>query len=460
MGDKRKKTAPMFTDHQSYIDYCLKIAKKRLSDYESISEIEKDIDNINLYENIDSLGPPKNIFELDENELNAQDIDRAVHCILEGRLFTEHAAAGEATRLGLGTKYLINIANDLSAGKIAELISKERDSNYAEEEVVSAAGCRPETLLPISLGERHMIQFSFDIYKLAKENGWDPEQVLKKQKMLIILNEQSVECIVREFIGNRFFGFSRKNVMFMVQKAYHGINLGSGTFRYDPSTPRRLHNHGQMVLQQTMDDQIFRISDDGQWVYLKGDAFGTILLTMDDKISYNIEDLSFLSHSIDIPALAFALKMSDKGFKMLMEIVGNDPENPQKGGMAAYDPVLGKNIMIEGFQLNGMGDHEIKYLNKNFNHYLNPQKAWFELKNRGLNMPLAIESDGVYFQPVQGDINFIVKTGFFKRQNLSPIRAWKSPVTTPLAIKHMHRQDHQNGFMDYSEKVLRRMLRN
>lgn len=450
----------MFTDHESYIDFCLKIAEKRLSGYESISQIEKDVDNINLYENIDSLEPPKNIFELDENELNAQDIDRAVQCVLEGRLFTEHTAAGEATRLGLGTKYLINIANDLPAGKIAELISNERDSNYAAEEVVSAAGCRPETLLPISLGERHMIQFSFGIYKLAKENGCDPEQVLKRQKMLVILNAQAAECIVQEFIENRFFGFSRQNVMFLVQRAYHGIKLEGGMFHYDPSTPRRLHNHGQMALQQTMDDQIFKISDDGQRTCLKGDAFGAILLAMDNKISYNIEDMSFLTNSMDIPALAFALKMSDNGFKMLMEIVSNDPDNPQKGGMAAHDPVLGKNVMIEGFQLGGMENSEIKYLNKNFNHYLNPYKAWSGLKNRGLDMPVVVKGDALYFKPVQGDINFIVKTGLFKRKNLNPIRAWKSPATIPLAIKSMHQQDHQKGFIEYSEKVLQRMLRN
>ena len=139
---------------------------------------------------------------------------------------------------------------------------------------------------------------------------------------------------------------------------------------------------------------------------------------------------------------------------MLMEIVSNNPENAQKGGMAAFDKVLGRNVMIEGFQLKGIKNSEIKYLNKNFNHYPHPYESWDMLKKNGLNMPPVIKGKYIYFQPVQGDINFIVKTEFFRRKTIKPIKAWKSPATTPLAIKCFRMQDKQDGFKSFRKLIL------
>ncbi|MCJ7616484.1 MAG: hypothetical protein MUO43_08115, partial [Desulfobacterales bacterium] len=115
---------------------------------------------------------------------------------------------------------------------------------------------------------------------------------------------------------------------------------------------------------------------------------------------------------------------------------------------------LGKNVMIESFQLKGIKNHEIKYLNKNFNHYPRPYDSWLMLKKHGLNMPIAVKDVAIYFQPVQGDINFLVKTEFFKRKELKPIKSWKSPATTPQAIKYMHMQDQQKGFKRYTEAII------
>ncbi len=106
-----------------------------------------------------------------------------------------------------------------------------------------------------------------------------------------------------------------------------------------------------------------------------------------------------------------------------MEVVGNDPENPQKGGMAAFDSLSGKDVMIEAFQLKGIENHEIKYLNKNFNHFPKPYESWSILKEHGLNMHVSVKNDYIYFQPVQGDINFLVSAEFFKRKVLKPIKA-------------------------------------
>ena len=449
-----EKDLSLFYDHEDYIDYCLELAQAKLSSYDTISSIKNHEADINIYKNIDFLEEPKNISILDKNCLTDSDYIKAYKCILEGRLFSEHAAAGEATRLGLGAKYLINIARDLPVEKIAEIMIRERGSRVSLDEVLKKAGCYPEKLLPLSLGTRHMLQFSFDIYKLAKTYGYDPKQVLLKQKMLVVLNEATIDKIIMEFMINNFFGFKRENVLFMAQKKYHGINLMDGEFVYDKNAPERLHNHGQMVMQQTMDDQIFRVDKKGCRTYLASWEFGETLKEMDDKISYNIEDMGYLTGSIDYDSLAFALKRGEDGCRMIMEVVTNDPENPQKGGMAAFDSLLGRNVMIEAFQLKGIKDHEIKYLNKNFNHYPEPYESWSILKEHGLNMHVSVKNGSIYFQPVQGDINFLVSAEFFRRKVLQPIKAWKSPATTPLAIKNMRMQDMQKGFKEYAESVL------
>lgn len=442
------------TSHEEYMAFCLEIAGEKTAGYDSILEVEKNENRINVYPNIDQLGEPRDISVIDEI-LTDEDRLCAKKCILEGRLFSEHAAAGEATRLGLGTKYLINIPRDLTLSQIARMISEDTGKPVSPAEVRKKAGCTPEQLLPLSLGTRHMLQFAYDIHKLAEEFGLDPQVVLSRQKMLIVLNESTAETIIREMKENNLFGFSRANVLFMIQKAYPGIDMHEGTPVFDRKSPRRLHNHGQILLQQTMHDQIFVISENGGREIKKSYEYGDIIENMTDKVTYNIENLRYLTGSIDYDALAFSLRKGREGYRMVMEIVGNDPEAPQKGGMAAYDPVLGRNVMIEGFQLRGIKNHEIRYLNKNFNHYPNPLESWTALKENGINMPVTVKDGRLYFQPVQGDVNFLVETAFFSRKTLNPIRAWKSPLNTPLAMRYMHSQDCQPGFRAFARSIVK-----
>jgi len=435
--------------HNDYIALCLELVKAKTAGYASISEIQENLDRINEYPNINRLKVPKGIHVYDESSLTPSDRSKATRCIIEGELFAEHMAAGEATRLGLGTKYLINVAGDLDPAGIAAIMSGENGNPVSENDVLIAAGCMPRDLLSISLGVRHMLQYSFDIYNLSMEFGADPCEVLSRQKMLIVINEGSAGKIIQNFQDRHFFGFSQKNVLFMIQEAYHGIAIENDRYRYATESSRRLHNHGQIVLQQTMDHQIFRVNRKDERSYLSADDFEDLLSSMEDKIVYNIEDFGFLTGSIDLGVLALALEKGKQGFRMLMEIVANDPDYPQKGGMAAFDSNLEKNVMIESFQLRGIENSAIKFLNKNFNHYPQPLESFQSVREQGLNMPLAVKDNHLYFQPVQGDINFLVRTEFFQRKHLKPILAWKSAGNIPLAIREMKRQDEQPGFSGY-----------
>jgi hypothetical protein len=444
------------TNNDEYKNSTIELLNKKYSNYESIYEIEKQIPEINSYINLDKIQEPKDIFTFDEEKITKEEIILAKQNILEGSIFFEHTAAGEATRLGLGTKYLINISKSLTLDKIKEMIELELDKTITTQELLEQSTCLPNELLSLSLGSRHMIQLAFDIYKLSKEENKDPRVVLAKQKMLIILNEKTYEQILDEFVNNKFYGFDPSNIFFMVQKSFYGISKDDDGFYYDKTSEKRLHNHGQMVMQETLDDEIFYLDEeyDFEKRFLTSNEFGEILKKCNDKISYNIEDIGYLTNSIDYQSLAIALKLKEQGYNMIMEIVANNPIKPQKGGMAAFDPILNRNVMIESFQLEGIKNEDIKYLNKNFNHYPNPYIAWKKLKDEALPMPICIKHNHIYFQPVQGDINFRVNTQFVRRKILKPIENWKSPATTPATIAYMKKQDLQSGFKDFIREFL------
>jgi len=349
----------------------------------------------------------------------------------------------------MGSKYLFNLPAAFTLSKVASQVSREMGKAVGPEEIIALTGCSPEDLLPLHLGMRHMVQFSFDIRRLAIRRGYDPQEVLGRQHLLVVINETTADTIIQEFIDSKFFGFNQKKVLFMIQKSYFGINVVRGHLYYDGNSQERLHNQGQMVMQQTEDNEIFSVEANGRRQVLTSEVFAELLRTMEDKVSYNIEDLGFLTGAIDIPALALALMKAEEGYDMLMEIVDNDPKTPQRGGMAAYDPVLGRNVMVASIQLNGIENCDIQYLDRNCNHYPNPHNAWSQLKKSGLNIPVAVKGRHLYGQAEHGDINFLVKTEFFTRKEVKLIQALESEANLPLAMRHMRLQDLQDGFRDY-----------
>jgi len=352
----------------------------------------------------------------------------------------EHTCAGEATRLGLGTKFLINPRLDLSGEVMQRLTGQE------------TWPVDPMSLHSMSLGRRHMLQLAWDLTNLAKDNGRDPERVLKNQHLLIIVNEALVTSVELDFHEARFYGFDPAKVLFMVQKSFHGLNLGPDGWFYDTSSPPRLHNHGQMLLQTTMDGQVYR-NEQGKKERLPWHTFRSLLEGFDDKISFNIEDLDYLKQSLDITGLAAALKLGASGARMVMEVVTNNPDNPQKGGACFWDPKLERNVMIESFQLGDIDNADIIYLNKNINHYPQPAVALSAARERGLSMPVAVKGGFVYFQPVQGDLNFLLPTAFVRRSQLTPIHSWKSGANTIPALQAMAAQEKRPGFLAWASEL-------
>ena len=458
----------------------------------AMRDIKKAQLELNAYENFAYLDPAreKQIVVLDDDKIGTSKAEKS---ILEGKFFWEHAAAGEATRLGLGTKYLLELGKyslEEIAVHIREEAFQELEKNgvkgkelakekkkikkeITRKKILDISGDDPKKLLTISLGNRHMLQMAYDVCRIAKENKKNPKAVLAKQSALIILNEQTAEEILDEFRNFNFFGLNPRKVFFMVQRSFHGMYIKQGCLFYDQTTEKnkRLHNHGQMVMQKAHDNVIFRIDPKniGQKTYLRSEEFEKILSEHDDLLSYNVEDLGYLTCAVDLPSLALALNLGKKRYNMVMEIVAQNSLKPQKGGSCFFDRKLKRLVMVETNHLKNIKNADIKHLNKNFNHYPNPVEAYRAIKKHGLPISFEVKGgfnqsgdpeDYLYACPVQGDTNFLVKTAYIMRKNLKPIYNWKSPATTPLAVRAMFEQEAQEGFREFIRDIKKGKYRN
>jgi hypothetical protein len=440
----------------NYLASCVALAQEKLSPFGSLAEIAAREREINRYPRLDHLEEPHLIQLLEEDAPRPARL--AVDAVARGEVLFEHAAAGEGTRLFLGPKYFLNVARDLGPETIAHLMSADAGEVVSLETVAGQLEGPPGDLLPLSLGTRHMLQLAFELERLARELGESPGEMLARQHLLVVLSEEMAAGIEKEFYQWRFYGFHPTRVYFMVQESFHGLGLNAGRFFFDAASPRRLHNHGQMVMQQAMDLQLFTLPVIHTWerIYHSREAVGDWLQGFVNKISYNIEDLDYLTGALDFNSLGLVLELGEKGFRMVMEVVANNPLKPQKGGMLAWDPTLARDVMIESFQLGDLPHRDITFLNRNFNHYPRPFESWRRVGDAGLPMPVAMKEGFLYYQPVQGDINFLVPTAFFRRREMPPIRNLKTPASLPLAINRMAAQDRQPGFREFAQRAWER----
>ena len=270
------------------------------------------------------------------------------------------------------------------------------------------------------------------------------------------MNEESRAAVLDCVRSLNFMGFNPQHFFFMVQPTFPALKIGPQGWDFDPNSPRRLHNHGQMALQKTMDNQIFCLTLNGNYRYLSRLEFQKYLGEVADLVSYNIEDIGYLTQALDYETLGVALHLGEQNYGMVMEIVPNNPNRPIKGGGCFFDAQLNREVVIEGFRLKSQKGFP-QFLNKNFNHYPHPDKVFNKLHCEGLFMPLAVKDGGLYFQPVQGDLNFLVKTAFMARRVSAPISCWKSSVDTPSALAAMQCQEQQSGFMKFAAENLVRV---
>ncbi|MDR1296295.1 MAG: hypothetical protein LBO05_02750 [Deltaproteobacteria bacterium] len=405
-----------------YLETCLEQAGEKLAGYQCPAEVAEALEDINAYPGLAGLGPPQSLRLLSDSPDGQADMGR--RAVLEGRVLWEHAAAGEATRMGLGPKFF-----------------------YLPEQLAALAGADAPDILPVRLGLRHLGQLLLEIRRLADESGFDPDGVLARQTFLLVGSESSVGRM--SSMAARAFAriVPLRNLLFMGQTFFPGLDRKpGGGWHFDPASPKKLHNHGHMVMQKIMDEQVFRLDSHGHRVFLSRAEFFSRLAEFENLISSNIEDLDYLTGALDLSALGLASRLGHAGFGMLMEIARNNLARPVKGGLCALDPALGRDVVVESFRLRDIQPRDMRFINRNNNHYPRPAVVMRRLQEEGLFMPVTVSENKVYFCPVQGDLNFLVKTAFFTRGETIQINSLKTQGDVRAALKAMAAQDASPDF--------------
>lgn len=429
--------------------------------------IINDLHSINQYPNIDSLtyAPEKGqIIEIPSISVTRERA-RLAETVEAGIGFARHDAAGFGTRLGLGPKYFLTPEILIDAVKTSgkpEIISKLK---------ALSRKLKLDTLLSISLGDRHMLQHSFNLTKLAKDTDRNPKMLLGSAVNMIVIGEASAEIrnhpIIEQFNNRRFYGFNRNNTYFFLQKAHHGFNFdpGEGRIYYDEQSPKCLYNHGSMFMEMFIDNGVFKVNESGGIESVEMKQYLDFLKRIEHMVSYNIADSQFLFSSFDYAGFTAALRISaEQNCRMIMEIVAPkiETEDHNKVGYWAHDNALKRSVIIES-DLSGIPNgnlnelHEffksLAYLNRNFNHFVYPRYTIDALAEASLPLH-PTEIDGyIYPQPPQGDINFLVPTAFMKRNNMAPIQSLKTINDIPDALEAMWKQDNQDGFRDFVREL-------
>jgi hypothetical protein len=376
---------------------------------------------------------------------------------LGGQQLVEDAAAGEATRLGLGTKYL------LTPERLVEALLSH---NFRNPERLIDIPVQPNDLAPISLGVRHKLQLVYDLVAMATNPTGspclNPNEVVKSQVTLTVLNEETWLPIVREFARFGHLGLDPERTLFMVQEKGLGMGIQDGNLFFDPRSEFRLWNHADMKMQQTLEGKVFWVRINSQTGelerhYLRPEEVEQIFASMQNQISYPIEDIDYLTGAINLRNLALALRLGEQGFRMSQEAVAQQVP-PQEGGFFTFDPQLsgGRVVCIES-DAGGNVIHKgtlamIRFLNKNFNMFPNPVEAFRVLWQLAMPSHLTVKGGFLYPQGVQGDLNLSLSTAFISRQPLMPIRNLKELKHGPATLLAMQAQDHQPGYLNLARE--------
>lgn len=400
----------------------------------------------------------QHIHTITADSVTASELGKAEGIKLAGEEIVEDAAAGEATRLGLGTKYL------LTPQRIVDALTMHNLRNPGDIITVPVS---PQDLAPISFGVRHKLQFVFDLMKMATSPQYstarNPEDVVRSQFTMTVLNEETALAILRETAQHAHFGLTPERTLFVIQEKSLGMNIQDGQLFFDPKSDWKLWNHGDMKAQQTLEGKVFWVrlnSGTGELerVFLKPEEYEEILSGMRNLISYPIEDIDYLGESINLHNLAATLRLGKAGYRMTMESVAQqDP--PQKGGFFTFDPVTGRVVCIEsdcGGNVVVNSDPAslaaIEFLNKNFNNFPEPADAFRALGLLVKHLHLSVKGDWLYPQTPQGDQNFNLQTAVIGWSPAKTIRNLKQLPHGAPTLLAMHAQDQQPGFLDLARQ--------
>ncbi|HTL70087.1 MAG TPA: Glu/Leu/Phe/Val dehydrogenase dimerization domain-containing protein, partial [Candidatus Eisenbacteria bacterium] len=275
----------------------------------------------------------------------------------------------------------------------------------------------PPQATALGLGQRQIVAYRTLLEDLAKRRGQKIEDVLARQRLVFNINEEVADSILRDFEKNKFYGFDRKKVVFIVQPIFEGLRLTPSGLVPAPASPALPAGHGYATTQLKFPDA-FTIGPAGETVTLPQTALKT-LIDEDSQnrfliASHRVNDVTKISleQVVDLDVLALSLSLLDKGFGITIDLVGNPGK--QKGGVNARFRGDARSFLIE--TSNSIGNPELDAkltaaaaTGSPYNAFrlLSTPQTYQKLLDTGIAYNLRFKDGAFFVESVTGDLTQI-----------------------------------------------------
>ncbi|MFH1507154.1 MAG: hypothetical protein ABIG46_01825, partial [Candidatus Omnitrophota bacterium] len=414
-------------------------------------EINKIIDKINVFskypeEEIDLAEGVMTLGEFLRTKDANEYIERAKDIIISGRYTPEFFFAGAATRL----------IDDLR--RIGVQISEEEEYKYRMYglDIWDFAGPARENSLDLNLGmgPRQLFAYRVFLENLAREKGLDPQEVIRKQFLILHINEDIVDIVIKNFLDNNFFDFDPQKVFFIIQENLAGYLLRDGRVVFAKESDELPFGHGYATMQLSIPSVAFNVRRRGRGVYREYLSEDILTELQSQGAGYfigthRVNDLTkfLVDEVVDIQKLALSIYLIEQNNDIIVELV----ENPgkQKGGNLVWDRRSRKSFLIE--TSNTKGSVQLDAVLTKASEEGAPYNAFRLLYRReslktllenGLPYNLRFKEGYLYLEAVTGDITQLeqAKVRAFKKEG-EEIKDFKQMGNLGLAIPVLTESD-------------------
>jgi hypothetical protein len=318
-----------------------------------------------------------------ENRVNAlktpaKDLDQAVARVLPrgqgagdereeqaGKLLCSSACvphflfSGAATRLGLGSVYFLDPSQFglCLLGKACALTETQQATVRKNLAEMPEPGQKSLLAAVSQWAERN---------KAPRRLGLGPRQLLEYRSLLpkdasplavMHLPESEADEVLEDLVKNKFYGFPRDGIYFLIQPACRGYVFRGRGIGQDPASPALPAGHGYALMQLFQDGAAFQADGKGKRLLLEGSVYDALAAKGAQVMaSHRVNDLTQITPVVADPkrlsaALALMEDIEDPGTgsNVVVELVAN-PEN-QKGGFWKLDKRTGRKALAETLNL-------------------------------------------------------------------------------------------------------------
>lgn len=443
LAELRQAISNLNRAEQTQDEKMIKLAQEELKKLlNQINSFKGKIDNLELGE-INILDEFKN------SEFYQLYREKVAKLVLNGGYVAEMFFAGAATRL---YKSIEERLGKDKAQKLAKAMYFIDAWQLAKELGYQLPA---DAIKGLGIGPRQLLQLNLSLRKIAEEFGYNPDEVIARQKIVLHINLDIAEEVEKDLAEHNYYGFSPQNFYILLQPSLSGFAFDEkGKLFLEPSSKRFPYGHGYATEQ------------------LRGVLDELILNGAKLMGTYRISDLQRLTFmSLDVNRLALALfLMEDKGANIVAELL-DDPKD-RRNGIFLRDKNSGAQFLLEGLHLRTEAIQQrldqiyIRARQKGFSGI--PYGA-FRMVYKIDRLPEILKNDlwdtirirdknYIYLELVTGDITLLpgAKTEAFiakdKNSKFLVAKSFRSLAELPQVLKILLQQDTSSLFVELVER--------